>query len=330
MRKFLSIVVPRYQETEEEVFPLLSSIHTQAGIDFSDIEVIVANDGKETIPLHEEFLSIFQFDIKQITCEVNRGCGPARQAGFDIARGDYFMCCDADDVLHSVGVLGALIQEAVQNAPDLITSSWLEEVIDPNGQYHYITHENDNTWMHGKIYRRNFLIQNEIRFPDSLRVQEDSYFNGLAAAFAQKRSYVPITSYVWKYSSESTTRRNGGVYTYESVPEFIRSCSMVHEVLEKRKPEQMEHKIVQFVLYNYFRFHQPGWWMEENEIFLKAAEKAFAEHVSPFWHYWEGAGQQKIAEIYNQERQRNFQGLVEHETIQEWIRRLGLSGKKVE
>lgn len=325
MRKFLSIVVPRYQETEGEVFPLLSSIHIQAGIDFSDIEVIIANDGKETIPLDEKFLSMFQFDIKQITCEVNRGCGPARQAGFDIARGDYLMCCDADDVLHSVGVLGALMQEAAQNAPDMVTSAWLEEVVDLNGQYNYITHENDNTWMHGKVYRRHFLIQNEIRFPDCLRVQEDSYFNGLAAAFAQKRSYVPITSYVWKYSPGSTTRKDGGVYVYESIPEFIRACSMVHETLEKRRPGQMEGKIVQFILYSYFNFHQPGWQAEENAGYLKEAEKAFAKHIRPYWHYWEGAAPQAIAEAYNQERQRSFQGLIEHETIQGWTRRLGLA-----
>ena len=82
--------------------------------------------------------------------------------------------------------------------------------------------------------------QNEIRFPDFLRIQEDSYFNGLAASFAEKKSYVPVTSYVWKYNPDSTTRKNGGIYAYESIPDFIRSCSMVHKIIEKKNPEQME------------------------------------------------------------------------------------------
>ena len=159
MRKFLTIAVPRYKETEKEIFPLLSSVNGQVGIDFQDIEVIIANDGNETIPLKEEFLSFFDYDIKQITCPVNRGCGPARQAGFDIARGEYLLCCDADDVLHNVGILGAMMQEAEKTAPDVLTTSWLEEVLEePSGNYRYITHENDNTWMHGKLKCYNKVV----------------------------------------------------------------------------------------------------------------------------------------------------------------------------
>lgn len=325
MRKFLTIAVPRYNETEKEIFPLLSSISIQAGIDFSDLEVIIANDGKEVVPLNEDFFSLFCFDIRQITCEKNLGCGPARQAAFDVAKGEYLLCCDADDVLHNAGALGALMQEAEKQAPDMLTTSWLEEIQDENGRYRYITHENDNTWMHGKLYRRHFLIQNGIRFPDFLRVQEDSYFNGLAAALAKKRIYMPVTSYIWKFNPGSTTRKNNGIYAYESVPDFIRSCSLVHEKLKDLAPEQMERKILQFVAYNYFSLHQPGWHAPEHETYRKAAETAFAEHVKPFWHYWENAPMQAIADIYNQERANSFAGCLEQETIQEWIRRLGLS-----
>ncbi len=40
MNTLLSIVIPRYRETEKELFPLLSSIHGQVGIDHSVLEVI--------------------------------------------------------------------------------------------------------------------------------------------------------------------------------------------------------------------------------------------------------------------------------------------------
>ena len=53
MRKFLSIIIPRYKETEKEIFPLLSSINGQVGMDFSDIEVIIATDGKENPELDQ-------------------------------------------------------------------------------------------------------------------------------------------------------------------------------------------------------------------------------------------------------------------------------------
>ena len=79
MKKFVSIVIPRYKETEKDIFPLLSSINGQVGVDLSDIEAIIANDGKnETNPLDGTFLSLFDFDIRQVTCEVNLW---PRQAG---------------------------------------------------------------------------------------------------------------------------------------------------------------------------------------------------------------------------------------------------------
>lgn len=328
MGKFLSIVIPRHKETEKDVFPLLSSINGQVGIDFADIEAVISNDGeKETEPLDEGFFSLFGFGIRQITCKENRGCGPARQAGIDVARGEYVLCCDADDTLHNVGALGAVMQELETHLPDMLVTAWLEELVDGAGRRRYITHENDNTWMHGKLYRRRFLSDQGIRFPDFLRVQEDSYFNGLAAAFAEKRLYLPITSYVWKYNPKSTTRRDGGVYTYASAPDFIRSCALCYGEIDKRAPEQMERKVLQFTVYNYFCFHQPGWLAPCHAEFLEKAERAFVSYIDPFWHYWENADPKVIAEVYNQERQRSFVGCVERETVWEWLLRIGLGLK---
>ena len=135
MRKFLSIIIPRYKETEKEIFPLLSSINGQVGMDFSDIEVIIATDGKENPELDQGFLELFEFPAIQICLEENSGPGAARQAGLDHAEGEYVMFCDADDTIHNVGVLKALMQEAEMTAADMLSSSWLEEVLDENGRY---------------------------------------------------------------------------------------------------------------------------------------------------------------------------------------------------
>ena len=90
MNTLLSIVIPRYRETEKELFPLLSSIHGQVGIDHSVLEVIVATDGKENAPLEKEFFGLFDFPATQVTLETNSGPGAARQAGLDAASGKYY------------------------------------------------------------------------------------------------------------------------------------------------------------------------------------------------------------------------------------------------
>lgn len=321
MSKFLSIIIPRYTETEREIFPLLSSINTQVGIDFSDIEVIISNDG--TNLLDENFLNIFNMDLKQIILDKNCGPGVARQAGLDIAKGNYVIFCDADDVFHNVGVLNALIQEALKTDPDILVTSWLEEIMD--GEKHtYITHEYENTWMHGKLLKRKFLVENNIRFHNELRVHEDSYFLCIAASYSKNSRFLPITSYVWKYNKNSITRCNDSSYTYDSIPEFIKACCLAHKEIEKYHPEEMEYKIVQFTLYNYFCFHQPGWQIPEHKKYLKDAENAFVKFITPMWDYWKNASSENIANIYNEERNKVFNNCIEFETVWAWLERLGL------
>jgi len=326
MAKFLSIVIPHYTETERDMFPLLSSISGQVGIDFSQLEVVIVNDGGGAGPLNADFLSLFHPEIRQVDLPKNYGPGVARQAGLDAAQGEYVTFCDADDVLHSVGVVGAFSQEVKQDAPDILATTWLEELPNPDGTFRYPSHENDNTWMHGKLFRRAFLTENDIRFHPELRVHEDSYFLSIAAALTERRRSVPFISYVWKYRPDSITRRNGGEYTYASIPTFIKACTMADKEVEKRNPALMEYKILQFTLYNFFSFHRPDWLAPERKQFLDAAEAAFVEHIKPFWYYWQEAAPQTIAEVYNQERTRNFGGCVENETVDAWIARLGLDG----
>lgn len=324
MRKFLSIIIPRYKETEKEMFPLLSSINGQVGIDFSDIEVIIATDGTESPELDKNFLGLFEFPVRQVCLEKNSGPGVARQKGLDHAVGEYVMFCDADDTIHNVGVLKALMQEAELTAADMLSSSWLEEILDENSHYIYLEHPQENTWLHGKLLRRQFLIQNSIRFHDTLRVHEDSYFLSIAADLAERNRHMPITSYVWKYHADSITRKNKGAYTYDSMPEFIRACTLAWKEIEKRNPDHLKNKVVQFVLYNYFTYHLPNWQEKEQEPYLKKAERAFAKAITPFWHYWSEAPKELILNAYNSERQRTFHGSMENETLQEWIQKLNI------
>lgn len=322
MNKFLSIIIPRYTETEKDIFPLLSGIGGQLGVDFSRVEVILANDGGNPARLDDTFLSMFGLDIRQIFLDENRGPGVARQAGLDAATGDYVMFCDADDTLHNVGVLDTLIQEAESNVPDIITSEWLEEIALPSGGYRYIKHRLENTWMHGKLFRRKFLRQNNIRFHDALRVHEDSYFLGIAAALSKRNSHLPATTYVWRFRPDSITRRNGGIYTFEAFPAFIEACCMSHQDIGNLAPATMEYKIVQFALYVYFYLQRPEWSRPEILPLREASEKTFAEMMTPFWRWWDNAPKERITAIYNEERQKNFAGGIESETVEQWIQRM--------
>lgn len=322
MRRFLSIIIPHYKENEKEMFPLLSSIQNQVGVDLKhDVEVIISTDGGGT-PVDLDFLSLFwNLNVKLVILDENKGPGVTRQHGLDHAIGQYVMFCDADDCLHNVGVLHALFNELDKLAPDFLTSSWIEEIIQ-NETATYLLHEIDNTWMFGKVFRREFLVQNNIRFHDELRVHEDSYFLSIVSDLVEKKYHLPATTYVWRMNFNSITRINDGVYRYSQMPEFIRACMLASEQVEKLAPQKMQWKIVQFILYNYFSYHMPDW--QEQDEFRCKAEEAFVKYIKPYWHYWSNSDQGYINNVYNEERQRTFRGCIENETVWDWIKRLGL------
>jgi hypothetical protein len=137
--------------------------------------------------------------------------------------------CDSDDVIHSVGVFSLYYDAMKDDKWDIINTSWLEEKIDSDGRVTYITHQNDNTWMHGKCYRRGYINENHISFHSDLRIQEDSYFNGLAFHFTEKKTYIDSLTYVWKWVDNSITRSNDAEYQYSGMAAFIRAIDLMLE-----------------------------------------------------------------------------------------------------
>jgi len=41
----------------------------------------------------------------------------------------------------------------------------------------YINHEMDSTFVHGKVHKRDYLLDKNIKWNNNLTIHEDSYFN---------------------------------------------------------------------------------------------------------------------------------------------------------
>lgn len=321
LNKLLTIAVPHYKESEQEIFPLLSSIATQVGLDFSTLEVIIATDGGGAEPLDENFLSLFPFDTKQLRLEKNGGCGPARQAAIDIASGKYILCCDADDSLFSVTVLAALLDEAEANHADVLLSDFVEEVRNPDGSTSFKIIKPTACWMHGKLLRRDFLNYRNIRFRPDLRDHEDSYFLGLAITLAENLRYLEMPTYLWRFNSNSITRRDNHAYAYEKHPEYIQAVKLAFQEIQCVRPELVPSRVVQFIHYNFFLLHRADWLQPEREALLQAAEQAFAQYMAPFANSYYDADPAEIAASYNAERAKTLP-MVESETVSAWLQRI--------
>jgi hypothetical protein len=232
------------------------------------------------------------------------------------------MFCDADDCLHNVGVLGVILEEIGRHDPDIVSTSWLEESI-VDGAYKYSTHEREATWMHGKALRRKFLSDNNVRFHPDLRVHEDSYFLGIAFALTTNNVFIPVTSYVWRYSDESITRRNNAAYTFDSIPTYVKANALALENLEERGGIDLRYKTAQFMTYMYFSLHRPEWAVPETEAYLTAVSSAVENFYARFGRYYRDCSNDILAEIYAEERRKHFVGCMETELFDDWLLRIG-------
>lgn len=327
MNKVLSIIIPSYIETAEKMCPLLSSILCQGGINFSEIEAIIVRDGTAQIDL--QVFDFLPFDCKQVVLKDNVGTGMARQAGIDVATGQYVMCCDADDILYSHTVLAQMLSTMIRENPDILKTKWLEEVKQNNSMI-YMEMCDDTSWMHGKMIRRSFLVEHNIRFHPELRWNEETYFLQLCDSWCNKIWVLPILSYVWKWGDDSITRRNNGIYTYECMPSFIKASSLAFQKISSFHPDHLLRKVTQCTLYIYFTLHEAGWHLEEHKEHLKLAEDAFKEWFLPVWKYFEIADPRLVSELYIKEQNRcNNQSII-CETLDQWIDRLGMPVRRKE
>lgn len=287
--KLLSIIIPHFTESEQQVFPLLSSINFQKGIDLSQVEIIIVNDNGKS--LSHEFLELFNnLQINHIQLDKNVGSGLARQRGLEIAKSKYIMFCDCDDLLHNVGVLSAMIEEIENNQSEFLSTDWLEEI----GDNTFFNHEMEQTWLHGKMFLRLFLEINDINFHNDLRVHEDTYFLKLVTSLTNKRIHLNLISYVWTFNPNSITRIDNAIYGFDKMDVFILS------VIEasKKLNSNMEEHICQLVIYIYLLSQSQIW---QDSEYLNKMLDALTREMANMWCYWDNATDELKHEIYSNE-----------------------------
>ena len=328
MYLILSVIIPQYKEDDHAVRRLLNTIDYQLNVNWDDIEVIIVNDHSD-IKLSEKMLNSFEnIHPKYIQLEKNVGPGLCRQAGLDIAQGEYVTFCDADDMYHNFGVFSLYLEEIRTKHPDIIQTQWLEEIRanvpqqdgTVKSQLVYATHNFDATWMHGKCFRRQYLTDNNLRFSDKLLYHEDSYF--LSNAFELTSNIVQdgVISYVWTFDENSITRRNGGAYSWESIPEFIRAIRFSIDWLRDKTPQKIPQKVMQLALYIFYMLQTNQSWEKK---YIDLIEDEIYNVLAQYGKEFNSVDKKTFSSINLQEHEkvRNVPFIMT-ETFSHWVNRV--------
>ena len=336
MSRKLDILVPQYKEDEKVIKPLLDSIAVQQNIDFDEIGVIIVNDGTD-VHLSEEFLKSYPFEIEYYFNE-HKGVSATRNACLDHSKADYVMYCDDDDMFCDVCGLFLIFNEinhydenTKQKGFDTLTSVFREEGRHPETkEIIYINRgqapQIDSTFVHGKVHNRKFLINNNIRWNDSLTIHEDSYFNCLCQKLANpmRAKYCPMPFYLWKWRDESVCRHDPK-YILKTMPNMLASnTALVEQFIERGRMEDAQFFATSMIFDCYYQINCKQWLEKENADFKLGLEKCFKTYFDKFEYLYKDVNKDVRLQIIAGIRNRFFQeGLdLESITFDDWIKHI--------
>ena len=321
MRK-LDILVPVYNESEEVFKPLFDSIALQQNVNFKDIAVIVCCDGG-TARVTDEFRSRYPFAIEFYVCE-HRGVSATRNACLDRSYAEYVLFADCDDMFYNMCGLWIIFNEMYKGF-DSLTSCFTEETRHPQTKEPmYINHDMDSTFVHGKVHRRQYLLDKEIRFNPKLTIHEDSYFNILCQSLSTDVKYCSTPFYLWKWRDESVCRHDPK-YILKTYNNMIDSNDALIETLaEKGAAEKAIFYVAVMIFDSYYTMNKPEWIAQENQEYRKATEKRFAKYFDKYKETWDKIPAPDKMQISQGIRGRSvMEGMqMESLTIEDWLRQL--------
>ena len=324
MKKKLQILVPQYKETEDIIKPLLDSIEVQQNVDLAnDIGVIIVNDGTD-VHLSQEFFNRYSFPIEYHLNE-HKGVSATRNACLDHATADYVMFCDADDMFYNACGLYIVFREFENGGFDSLVSAFIEESREPRTKDPiYINHDMDSTFVHGKIHRRKFLLENEIRWNDNLTIHEDSYFNCLCQRLAKNLKYSQTPFYLWRWRDASVCRHDPKyiLKTYNNMLDS--NDALIEQFLKRERKEDAQFFATSMIYDAYFTMNKDEWLNQENKDYRYATEMRFKEYWKKYKYLHDAIPQDIKVQIIMGIKNRMYgEGMVlESQTFNEWIKKV--------
>lgn len=318
----LDILVPQYRETNEVIKPLLDSIAIQQNVDFNDVGVIICNDGSDVF-LTDDFLNSYPFSIKYFK-EPHRGVSGTRNACFDHSSADYVMFCDADDMFYNACGLWIIFRE-MEAGFDSLTSVFIEESrIPTTNEITYINHEMDSTFVHGKVHRRKYLLDKNIRWNEKLTIHEDSYFNILCQNLSTNVKLCQSPFYLWKWRDESVCRHDPK-YILKTYNNLIDSNDALVDQFLSRAMQDKAAFYTAFLIFDaYYTMNKPEWINQENKEYRDNTEKRFAEYYKKRKSMWDAISENDKMFISNNVRSRMVnEGMrMEAVTVWDWLKHI--------
>ncbi len=235
MEHLLDIIIPEYNCKESDMKNLLDSIIRQKKVNLRYIGVIIVNDCSSNKLKKSLFRNYPQLDINYYIKDVNEGVGMTRQYGLDKSTAQYVTFVDQDDELYGNDTLFNVFDFIQKNNPDLIVSSYYEEVLTEEGIKKFLHTGYDATEaVHGVFVRRDSILKNGIKFIPGIKYHDDYYYKRILTTLMNPLILNEVT-YLWKYNYDSVVRKKRKHdYSIETFGDFLKALRYKIEFLKSK------------------------------------------------------------------------------------------------
>lgn len=200
----ISVVVPAYN-LEKPLERCLNSIITQ---DYTNLEIVVLDNGSQD----KTWDVIQNFEkkdnrIKGIHIDINCKPSGARNIALKIVRGYYIHFCDGDDAL-PLYAYSSMINASNKGHSHLVIGNYMRMYPNDNNLVKDFSHytstsglgrctESSNTTLWNKLFLRDIIVSNNLRFDETMRYSEDLLFYYQYLNCIQNATYTDNNVYIY-------------------------------------------------------------------------------------------------------------------------------------
>ena len=329
--KRLQILVPQYKETEEVIKFLLDSIECQVCVDKNDIGVVICSDGGKYV-LDRKFLDKYSYDIDYVVCK-HRGVSATRNSAFLLSDADYIMYCDSDDGFCNTFGLKIIFEnldlnEKANTPIDILsTQFYVETCASENSNWNLRVFDHNSIYIHGRVYRRDFLMNNGLYFNEKIWANEDSFFNISTNFYSKNTKILNLPVYCWRGNPESVTHdpkfllktMHQLVYSNESVVELM--------LLLGKDKKEIGKTTFDLICKVYLEMNKPVWHEPENFEYKDITIKTLQWYIEKRGNLCSALTDDEKKDVLQNARKTQHYGTIESITFNDFVKGVMSYGK---
>ena len=351
-RPLFSVIISCYN-SQKTIGRLLESL-CQQNLDYEELEVIIADDCS-TEP-YDEIVQLYlnKLMIKETKTEYNCCPGNTREAGMQVATGQWICFSDHDDefIPGSLEVLKRRLNTDIEEQFYIVTGFINQNLYRQSNSVKEVPASETSGWTHGKFYNLdNFIKRFDLHYKKDLMSHEDVYFTTLTNCTLDYLHNIHIDAgtylddlytYIWFSHPNSLSHKYDNNISFLE-KHFIDYCKATGDLYLKCYYEskltwtKTKKYIIETILLYYFYtvsfiYYNPNNYIEANFIyisdFLNKAKEEFDITNREIWMWAsnDNAFAYKQAEKYSEI---GTGGFIPPLTLNGWLQIISKEEKEV-